>query len=96
MLITVYLRILLHINIFQGSRKNIAKEELQKTTQAIEKAHSLCVEKKGASELIADVGTLFQCIKLVWGASPQELDDVLFLNMFLGLTAPVSMKKYSS
>ncbi|XP_064640756.1 negative elongation factor D-like [Lineus longissimus] len=47
----------------KGVRRNIVKDELKTTTGAIEKAHALCVEKKGSSELIADVGTLFQCIK---------------------------------
>ena len=49
--------------IFQAVRKNIKKEELKPTTQALEKVQALCAENKNASELIVDVSTLFQCIK---------------------------------
>lgn len=47
----------------KGSRKSINKDELKSTQSAVEKAHSLCSENKGSSELIADVGSLFQCIR---------------------------------
>lgn len=47
----------------KGSRKSINKDELKPTSQAIEKAHNLVSENKGSSELIADVGHLFQCLK---------------------------------
>lgn len=47
----------------KGVRKNIKKEELKPTTQALEKVQALCAENKNASELIVDVSTLFQCIK---------------------------------
>ena len=51
--------------VFQGQRKAINKDELKATIQAIERAHNLCSENKGSSELIADVGTLFSCLKYV-------------------------------
>ncbi|KAK2156330.1 hypothetical protein LSH36_216g06069 [Paralvinella palmiformis] len=47
----------------KGMRKSVSKEELKMTSQAIEKIHSLCSENKVSSELIADVSTLFQCLK---------------------------------
>ena len=47
----------------QGVRKNIKKEELKPTTQALEKVQALCSENKNASELIVDVSILFQYIK---------------------------------
>ncbi|ELT99304.1 hypothetical protein CAPTEDRAFT_160748, partial [Capitella teleta] len=47
----------------KGGRKAISKDELKATCNAIEKTHALCSENKGSSELVADVGTLFQCLK---------------------------------
>ena len=47
----------------QSVRKNIKKEELKPTTQALEKVQALCGENKNASELIVDVSILFQYIK---------------------------------
>lgn len=47
----------------KGVRKNINKDELRPTMQAIEKVHVIAIENKNSSELIADVQTLFQCIK---------------------------------
>lgn len=47
----------------KGQRKAINKDELKATIQAIERAHNLCSENKGSSELVADVGTLFGCLK---------------------------------
>jgi len=48
----------------KGVRKSINRDELKTTQQVLERAHSLCSEQKGASELTADVATLFQCLKL--------------------------------
>ena len=47
----------------QGNRKSIHKDELKTTMMAVEKAHTLCLENKGSSELIADIGALFGCLK---------------------------------
>ncbi|KAK7505402.1 hypothetical protein BaRGS_00003564 [Batillaria attramentaria] len=47
----------------KGGRKNINKDELKPTAQALEKTQSLCQLHRGASDLIADVGTLFGCLK---------------------------------
>jgi negative elongation factor C/D len=47
----------------KGVRKSINRDELKQTQQVLEKAHNLCSENKGASELIADIATLFQCLK---------------------------------
>lgn len=44
-------------------RKSLNKDELKATTQAIEKVHIICNEKKGSSELIAELNTLYQCIR---------------------------------
>ena len=46
-------------------RRSISKDEIKPTSVAIEKAHNLCSENKGSHELVADVGTLFQCLKYV-------------------------------
>ena len=47
----------------QGNHKGINKDELKQTAQALEKTQSLCQHHRGASDLIADVGTLFSCLK---------------------------------
>lgn len=47
----------------KGVRKSVNKEELKTTTQAIEKVHMICNEKKGSSELIPELNTLYQCIR---------------------------------
>ncbi len=46
-------------------RKSINRDELKATSQAIEKVYNLCSANKGSSELLADVGTIFQCLKCV-------------------------------
>lgn len=48
---------------FKGVRKYVNKDELKPTVQALEKTQTLCSENKGSSELIADINTLFQCIR---------------------------------
>ena len=44
-------------------RRNVNKEELNKTILAIEKVSSICQEKKGSSELLPELSSLFQCIR---------------------------------
>lgn len=68
----------LHSNfaIFQNKRVSINKDELKSTSKAIETVHNLCCnENKGASELVAELSTLYQCIR--WaetGPGPQLLE----------------------
>ena len=50
-------------NFKRGTRKSLNKEELKGTTQAVEKVHSICSASKGSTELIAELGTLYQCIR---------------------------------
>lgn len=47
----------------KGIRKVLNKEELKPTSQAIEKVHIICNEKKGSSELIPELSTLYSCIR---------------------------------
>lgn len=47
----------------QPARKTLNKEELKATIQAIEKVHSICNINKGSAELIAELSTLYQCIR---------------------------------
>ena len=49
----------------QGQRKNINRDELKPTTQALEKVEALCSKNKSSSELIGDINTLFQNIRQV-------------------------------
>lgn len=44
-------------------KRGINKEELKATTLAIDKVHNICCTGKGSTELIADLATLYQCIK---------------------------------
>ena len=40
------------------------RDELKATSQALDKIHMLCVqETKKGSQLLAEVGVLFQCIR---------------------------------
>lgn len=48
----------------KGVRKTLNKEELYPTSQAIDKVHNICNESKGSAELIAEVATLYHCIRL--------------------------------
>ncbi|XP_028854367.1 negative elongation factor C/D [Denticeps clupeoides] len=48
----------------KNKRVNINKDELKSTSKAIETVHNLCCnENKGATELVAELGTLYQCIR---------------------------------
>ncbi|KAH9499747.1 hypothetical protein Btru_077720 [Bulinus truncatus] len=56
------------VSVVESSRRGkgrvrLNKEELKSTIQAIEKTHTLLVNHKGSSELIAEVNTLFSCIR---------------------------------
>ncbi|BFZ13494.1 hypothetical protein BsWGS_16533 [Bradybaena similaris] len=47
----------------RGKGRRLNKEELKSTIQAIEKTHTLLSNHKGSSDLIAEVSTLFTCLK---------------------------------
>ncbi|KAL2091211.1 hypothetical protein ACEWY4_013474 [Coilia grayii] len=48
----------------KNKRVNINKDELKSTSKAVETVHNLCCnENKGATELIAELSTLYQCIR---------------------------------
>uniref|UniRef100_UPI00358E69DC negative elongation factor C/D n=1 Tax=Myxine glutinosa TaxID=7769 RepID=UPI00358E69DC len=48
----------------KNKRTNINKDELKTTSKAIETAHVLCCnENKGSSELLAELATLYQCLR---------------------------------
>lgn len=44
-------------------KRGLNKDELKNTTLAIDKVHNICCTGKGSTELIADLSTLYQCIK---------------------------------
>ncbi|XP_078228161.1 negative elongation factor C/D isoform X4 [Callithrix jacchus] len=47
-----------------NKRVSINKDELKSTSKAVETVHNLCCnENKGASELVAELSTLYQCIR---------------------------------
>ncbi|EDO29868.1 predicted protein, partial [Nematostella vectensis] len=49
-----------------GKRVLLNRDELKATTQAVEKAHTLCMQdSSGAGHLISEVKVLFQCIRQV-------------------------------
>ncbi|KXJ78690.1 negative elongation factor D-like [Aedes albopictus] len=43
--------------------RNINKDELKATIQAVEKVHNICNVNRGSTELIAEIATLYQCIR---------------------------------
>ncbi|BFG01556.1 negative elongation factor D [Drosophila miranda] len=45
------------------TERTLNKDELKSTIQAIEKAHAICNVGQGTSELIAELQTLYNCIK---------------------------------
>ncbi|KAK9877835.1 hypothetical protein WA026_020067 [Henosepilachna vigintioctopunctata] len=47
----------------KGQKRNIIKDELQPTIKAIETVHTICNTNKGSSELLADLGTIYQCLR---------------------------------
>lgn len=47
----------------KGVRKSINKDELKATMQAIEKVNAISNEKTGSFELLAELNTLYQCIR---------------------------------
>jgi len=47
----------------KNNTRKINKDELKTTIQAIEKVHNICNINKGSTELIAELHTLYQCIR---------------------------------
>uniref|UniRef100_A0A2K5IT93 Negative elongation factor complex member C/D n=1 Tax=Colobus angolensis palliatus TaxID=336983 RepID=A0A2K5IT93_COLAP len=48
----------------KNKRVSINKDKLKSTSKAVETVHNLCCnENKGASELVAELSTLYQCIR---------------------------------
>lgn len=47
----------------KGNKRNINKDELKGTMQAIEKVHGICNVNLGSTELIAELQTLYECIR---------------------------------
>ncbi|XP_014215121.1 negative elongation factor D [Copidosoma floridanum] len=47
----------------KGTQRKINKDDLKNTIQSIEKVHNICNTNKGSTELIAEINTLFECIK---------------------------------
>jgi negative elongation factor C/D len=50
-------------SVFEVNKKSLNKEELKMTMGAIEKVHTICSTIKGSSELIAELNTLYHCIR---------------------------------
>lgn len=50
-------------SVSEAAKKSLNKEELKITMQAIEKVHTICSTSKGSTELIAELSTLYQCIR---------------------------------
>ena len=46
-----------------ATERVLNKEELKSTVQSIEKVHAICNVNKGSTELIAELQTLYNCIK---------------------------------
>lgn len=52
----------------KGQKRTWNKDELKATSQAIETVHNICNVRKGSSELMAELGTLYQCLRYVFSA----------------------------
>jgi len=50
-------------SVYEVNKKSLNKDELKMTMQAIEKVHTICSTTKGSSELIAELNTLYHCIR---------------------------------
>uniref|UniRef100_A0A1B6LG52 Negative elongation factor D n=1 Tax=Graphocephala atropunctata TaxID=36148 RepID=A0A1B6LG52_9HEMI len=50
-------------SVFELGKKILNKEELKMTMQAVEKVHTICSTTKGSTELIAELNTLYHCIR---------------------------------
>ena len=46
----------------QNERVSINKTELEETQIAIENAHTICLENKASSDILADLSDLFKCM----------------------------------
>nr|XP_002129224.1 negative elongation factor C/D [Ciona intestinalis] len=49
--------------LYRGDRRKINCDELQQTSQAIDKVHHLVCGGKGQLELMSEIGTLYHCIR---------------------------------
>lgn len=47
-------------------RKVINKDDLKSTIQAVDKVHSICNLNKSSTELIAEVATIYHCIRYLF------------------------------
>ena len=47
----------------KGVQRKINKDDLKTVVNSIEKVHNICNITKGSTELIAEINTLYQCIK---------------------------------
>jgi negative elongation factor C/D len=48
----------------KGNKRSINKEHLPNTSSAIDKVATICLEKKGSMELLSEVNTLYQYIRI--------------------------------
>ncbi|CAB0014779.1 unnamed protein product [Nesidiocoris tenuis] len=46
-----------------ATKASVNKDDFKQTLSAIEKAHAICSTSKGSTELIAEVNTIYHCIK---------------------------------
>lgn len=47
----------------KGQKRTINKDELKAISQAIETVHNICNSRKGSSELMAELATLYSCLR---------------------------------
>lgn len=47
----------------KGQKRIVNKDELKPTMQAIETVHNICNVNKGSSELMAELSTIYQCLR---------------------------------
>ena len=49
----------------KSAPRKFNKDELKTTIQAIEKVNNICNNNKGSTELIAEITTIYQCIRYI-------------------------------
>ena len=47
----------------KGQKRVVNRDELQATIHSIETVHNICNTNKGSSELMAELATIYQCLK---------------------------------
>jgi negative elongation factor C/D len=62
----------------EDGRRNLNKDELKPTAQAIERAHAVCADNKTSAELLAELSTLYHYLRFVLSYVISLISNVQF------------------